>query len=502
MTDFLNSPFEAHLRTNFVPSDAQCEQIRADLAPRLVQLGLLNERIRELSAERDKLQAYVDSHTALVSYPRRLPVDIVREIFVACLATDRNAVMSAQEAPLLLCRICSAWRAIALTTPSLWTSIHIPIGFIMGDPVERSLALKNWLQLSGALPISISLTTTPSGLGGPPYTFALVEALIRSASRWGRVEFGDDVWAMLIANLQTPVLESIKVSGRVELFRQFHFFAVRSLHARSSRLSPAGVLTLLGRCPQLVSLAFPTVDDMWDDTTSEPVSLPFLKSFTILQPRVLDLQSVGRLLQKMVAPELRQLHIPTVYSPPQNYHLFLSAIEQIPLLDTLLIYLNSFPEPVILETLRSFPNLAELVVLHNGRGWWNPDDDEESTCTPERLLVLLTPGDPSESTVCPNLQDLQIDDFDQSVPTKKTMEEFLRHRIARGRGFRRLKMDFNAARQQTDFLSAEEVEHFRSLGVEVALRLPKPERVKEPVRSNAWTGLPVMKSQSRWGGWD
>ncbi|KAJ7646476.1 hypothetical protein FB45DRAFT_712843, partial [Roridomyces roridus] len=50
----------------------------------------------------------VDSHTALVSYPRRLPVDIVREIFVACLPAHRNAVMSAQEAPLLLSRICSA----------------------------------------------------------------------------------------------------------------------------------------------------------------------------------------------------------------------------------------------------------------------------------------------------------------------------------------------------------------------------------------------------------
>ncbi|KAJ7683084.1 hypothetical protein B0H17DRAFT_1074566, partial [Mycena rosella] len=37
----------------------------------------------------------------------------------------RNCVMSAVEAPILLGRICSSWRAISHATPRLWARLHI-----------------------------------------------------------------------------------------------------------------------------------------------------------------------------------------------------------------------------------------------------------------------------------------------------------------------------------------------------------------------------------------
>lgn len=93
----MHSPFASYLNTNFVPSDEEAQRIRADLTSHLEELERIDERIRELSAQRDKIETYIDAHRALISYPRRLPVDIVREIFVACLPADRNAVMSAQD---------------------------------------------------------------------------------------------------------------------------------------------------------------------------------------------------------------------------------------------------------------------------------------------------------------------------------------------------------------------------------------------------------------------
>ncbi|KAJ6616648.1 hypothetical protein B0H10DRAFT_1632687, partial [Mycena sp. CBHHK59/15] len=75
--------------------------------------------ILDLSKQVPKIQTYIDAHQASISPASRLPYDIVGEIFVACLPTDRNPVMSATEAPVILCRICSAWRAIALSTPRL-----------------------------------------------------------------------------------------------------------------------------------------------------------------------------------------------------------------------------------------------------------------------------------------------------------------------------------------------------------------------------------------------
>ncbi|KAJ7154880.1 hypothetical protein C8R43DRAFT_857362, partial [Mycena crocata] len=63
---------------------------------------------------------YISAYKALVSPVRRRPPDIVQEIFLACLPTRHNAVMSTRDAPLLLAHICSAWRVLALATPALW----------------------------------------------------------------------------------------------------------------------------------------------------------------------------------------------------------------------------------------------------------------------------------------------------------------------------------------------------------------------------------------------
>ncbi|KAF8157425.1 hypothetical protein K438DRAFT_1462216, partial [Mycena galopus ATCC 62051] len=84
------------------------------------KLESLESLTRDLSAQRDQLREYVAAHESLLSPARRLPEDILQHIFLTCLPTHRNAVMSANEAPLLLGHICSGWRSIALSTPMLW----------------------------------------------------------------------------------------------------------------------------------------------------------------------------------------------------------------------------------------------------------------------------------------------------------------------------------------------------------------------------------------------
>ncbi|KAF9472497.1 hypothetical protein BDN70DRAFT_774326, partial [Pholiota conissans] len=51
---------------------------------------------------------------------RSLPHDVLREIFIFCLPEDHLPTLSRDDAPVLLTRICSAWKGIALTTPRLW----------------------------------------------------------------------------------------------------------------------------------------------------------------------------------------------------------------------------------------------------------------------------------------------------------------------------------------------------------------------------------------------
>ncbi|KAJ7111717.1 hypothetical protein C8R44DRAFT_677329, partial [Mycena epipterygia] len=112
---------------NAVPSDADCDNIRnllqgpqqavADLTEEIARLRSLMD---EAARKRDDLKQFIDVHLALVSPTRRLPDDIVRAIFTACLPSTRNPTISGDEPPLLLCQICRAWRTLALTTPRIW----------------------------------------------------------------------------------------------------------------------------------------------------------------------------------------------------------------------------------------------------------------------------------------------------------------------------------------------------------------------------------------------
>ncbi|KAJ7892597.1 hypothetical protein B0H13DRAFT_1478966, partial [Mycena leptocephala] len=115
-------------------------------------------RSRDLrvSAQRDHLKDYVDSHEALLSPARQLPHDVVQEIFLTCLPSHRNAVMSPSEAPLLLGPVCYGWRAIVLSTPILWSSLHIHLNFVLYSP-QRISAVAEWLARAGACPLSLSV---------------------------------------------------------------------------------------------------------------------------------------------------------------------------------------------------------------------------------------------------------------------------------------------------------------------------------------------------------
>ncbi|KAF8207900.1 hypothetical protein K438DRAFT_1814570, partial [Mycena galopus ATCC 62051] len=95
------SPFREHFTTDYVPSDAEIELIRAHLAPHEAELGRRDPHrtslIHDLTVQRDRVKAHIDSHRALVSQPHRLPEDVIEKLFLACLPTRHNAVMSVAE---------------------------------------------------------------------------------------------------------------------------------------------------------------------------------------------------------------------------------------------------------------------------------------------------------------------------------------------------------------------------------------------------------------------
>jgi hypothetical protein len=130
----LDKTYDAVLHTNFVPSDEECRRIRDlvvapvdELEETKKELTRLKSEFDKLARRRDESTEYIDLHLALMSPARRLPEDIVREIFTASLPSDRHPRMSCESSPLLLCGICHDWRRLALSMPRLWASLHIEL---------------------------------------------------------------------------------------------------------------------------------------------------------------------------------------------------------------------------------------------------------------------------------------------------------------------------------------------------------------------------------------
>ncbi|KAK7470102.1 hypothetical protein VKT23_001543 [Stygiomarasmius scandens] len=166
----MNSPFSHLFQTNYAASAAEIPVIHDLLSERLEKLVHINCEIERLETtlanlkrDHDDISSYIDEHKKLLPF-RRLPAEILSEIFVHCLPKDRNPMRSLSEAPLLLGRICRSWREVSLTTPHLWSSIHvdlprtaIPIDQLCRMIDARRCGVESWLDKSGSLPLSFSI---------------------------------------------------------------------------------------------------------------------------------------------------------------------------------------------------------------------------------------------------------------------------------------------------------------------------------------------------------
>ncbi|KAF7376752.1 hypothetical protein MSAN_00092500 [Mycena sanguinolenta] len=502
------------LTTNYIPSDEEIKGIRLDILLHSEELVRLDERIRELSAKRDEIQTRIDAQKALISLPRRLPADIVQEIFIACLPTTRNAVMSTQEAPLLLCRICSAWRRIALSAPRLWASLHVPFDFVL--PKEsRISAVAQWLERSAACPISISVCDVSPWsweIQGLPPTCreVLTRSLCAVANRWRHVKFDDISFATVQAlrEIESPQLECAEFIGRNPALNQLEFLRVPSLRTvtlrlddwepsdavltiplmwnRLQHLTMTGIalshlIALLGLCPQLISIHVTPFIDPVPDPFPESI-LPFLASFRIVGTGFILPHFLGQLISHVSVPELRQFAVPVATSQhgPQDSFFLVSLGKKSPLVEDLTIYLSSLTAQSLPETLQAFSSLTRLVVFDVNTWAW--DNDGFQSCTVTLLLTVL-----SDSATCPMLQELVVHDCSSLDYSKSTLDGFVRQRMERAHPLRRLEISFQWTESLVlDLMSETEIRSYRLQGLDISLRCQNTWVAKPP---DPWTGL-------------
>ncbi|PPR00092.1 hypothetical protein CVT24_008994 [Panaeolus cyanescens] len=183
-----NVPTEDEIRlTRQVIEEAQGER-RCLLVrkARVMSIGkqTLHPSVAILDHKISQVDRFIGEHQAVVSPLRRLPPELLQEIFGHWHSWPSRWTKWAYL-PWVLGHVCQSWRKIALNTPTLWNGIPT---LQLRKPFTRKprfLALFNeLLQRSAGAPLDIWIHC-PSDIPTHP----AVDALIIQSHRWQRVSF-------------------------------------------------------------------------------------------------------------------------------------------------------------------------------------------------------------------------------------------------------------------------------------------------------------------------
>ncbi|KAJ6594645.1 hypothetical protein B0H19DRAFT_1096301 [Mycena capillaripes] len=525
----MSSPFASRLGTNYCPKDEEVLEIEQLLVEPLSRLDRLDNKITdlhqalaELIEERENLNAYVEGHRALISPVRRLPLDIIQEIFVACLPTHRNCVMSAQEAPVLLGRICSSWRAISLSTPRLWARLHIAeptryevfSGATSTEVYEQKLAqrletTKIWLSRSGQCPLSISLDSSQEHTGPPggpdafPNTYLFLQAMIPVASRWQNISLSVS-WTVLntLSNLtesDVPMLTKLDIGQRPEpvlpniqwtSFALFRAPSITSFALAGAHTSPLefpvrwgnlttlsimghgwGVLTcrfaleILAKCPLLRVCRLLVNEDNTDVPADIPgfvLELPLLHSLHITSIG-LPLGGIGHMLKCLSLPALQHFDLrgrsSAMSENPSFVPNLLAFLGTARCFESLRIDTQIFTKQSLIGLLRGLPTTTKQLRIADRLHSWVTVG--MMGILDDDTLAVLTPSFPFAESVgvsCPHLQELHITHC--SSPSDAALRRFILARMAiKPHTLRRVEVQF-AREKEVDVMADPDVQRY------------------------------------------
>ncbi|KAK7031834.1 ABC protein [Favolaschia claudopus] len=112
----------------------------------------LRARMKQLETQKAYLAEYLAKNKAIVSPLRRLPPELLLEIFSwtlpSILTVRRHGSLNLAESPWALSRVCSRWRAVALSSPFLWSLIAVNYGGLGYEDVSPYPASMLQAQLS------------------------------------------------------------------------------------------------------------------------------------------------------------------------------------------------------------------------------------------------------------------------------------------------------------------------------------------------------------------
>ena len=307
----------------------------------LAQLDALLER---LTLKRYDLKRKINQfHSPIL---RQLSPDVTSTIFEFCLPdfTDHSLspyikknLLKNHSLPLSLGAICSYWRDIAWSTPSLWSSLMFCDTNEFNSRTVTGV-VQEWLVRSGRLPLSIRILSTFYN----ETVSALVDIINQYSIRWSDLEldiprrcyerfhsFQTDIHAPILKSIRfhstvttTAVTRKLKFTltcPRLERASLSYFPGKTNIqwdnlsHLTLNSMSIIDSILILRKTPRLVFcqiLGFCSYHNVGELNTAAPVLTP-LRSLHLL----INNSAAEHFLNNLIAPHLEEFSLPRHYIP-------------------------------------------------------------------------------------------------------------------------------------------------------------------------------------------
>ncbi|KAJ7663937.1 hypothetical protein DFH06DRAFT_336796 [Mycena polygramma] len=155
------------------------------------QLESYQEKLKQLEEDRASLTTYQARNRVILSPLRRVPPEVLGEIFWWTLVASHRRALSwgryDTNIPWVLTWVSSRWRAVSLSTPSLWSLVVIDYFRDYTPPSACLLPLVE-AQIQRAQQLRIHFYASPEVDTGPQ--IQMFELLLEHSARWEELSIG------------------------------------------------------------------------------------------------------------------------------------------------------------------------------------------------------------------------------------------------------------------------------------------------------------------------
>lgn len=389
-------PPSSHLAgSRVIPTGSDAQEIRDIVRDADCSIYLLNTQIEILTLQRNSLQRHRDIHAALLAPVRKLPPEILASIFDMCLSEenpDRSPyTLKSQRPPLLLARICTEWREVALSTGKIWRHIRVTLDGDSERAKAQILSVDTWISRSHGFPLEIfvfggSGEGSGEGGSGEREIIPVINTLIQHSRRW-RILVMRRIQPATIHQLapakgRLPILQKLHISltheEEMDIASPFHAFSVapqlQYLNLESECANgldiPWGQITqckltmTIKGCLEVLRRMSSLIDCHLEDCTvthnieNLPLVVSHLQTLTLAE----TMEGISEFLSRLSLPDLRTITIDIVdeilwphenflsFMTQSSFHLTRLTLVSINLTaDNLLTYLTALSSLIELE---------------------------------------------------------------------------------------------------------------------------------------------------------